>query len=399
MIETMRWFGPNDPVSLSYIRQAGATGIVTALHDVPLDQAWTVEQVKQHQQLIRDAGMEWTVVESISVAEEIKAYGAKAEKAIDTWLQSLRAVGEAGISTVCYNFSIGVDWVRTDTEFMLPNGAQALRFDANVFAAFDLFILKRPGAENDYTESRIAAAERCFETMSAGEKERLTNAIIAGLPGSMIEASGLDGFRNKLAEYEGLTNADIRRNLIEFQSIIVPEADRLGVKLGIHPNDPPKNLFGLPLAASTPEDFDAMFSANPSLNNGLTWCLGSLSPGNAKDAIDIGKKYADRIHFAHLRVVEKDSDDPESFQEAEHLAGEVDLVEALDIMLTEEERRAIAGIRSEIAIRPDHGHRIADDLNREGNPGYSYYGRMKGLAELRGAAAGLRFAKQRGLSA
>lgn len=395
MIETMRWFGHDDAVSLQHIRQAGATGVVTALHDVPLNVAWTTEQVIKRRSEIQEAGLDWTVVESIPVAEEIKAQGAKAESHIDTWLKSLRAVAEAGIKTVCYNFSIGVDWVRTDTEFTLPNGAQALRFDANVFAAFDLFILKRPGAEEYHSAERIAAAEKCFAAMSNAEKERLTNAIIAGLPGSMIGALGLDAFRQKLAEYEGLTNADIRRNLIEFQSIVVPEAEALGVDLCIHPNDPPKNLFGLPLAASTREDFEAMFSANPSPANGLTWCLGSLSPGNAKDAIAIGRTHADRIQFTHMRVVEKDKDDPESFQEAEHLAGDVDLVEALDILLQEEARRERSGSPKPIAMRPDHGHRIADDLKREGNPGYSYSGRMKGLAELRGAIAGLRYAQKR----
>ncbi|MBE9640466.1 mannonate dehydratase [Salipiger mangrovisoli] len=392
MIETMRWFGPDDPVTLSNIRQAGATGIVTALHDVPLEKAWTSEQVKARKAKIRDAGLEWDVVESIPVAEEIKATGAQAEKAIETWIESLRAVAEAGIPTVCYNFSIGVDWVRTDTEFSLANGVQALRFDATVFAAFELFIMKRPGAEGSYDQRRIEAAEKHFAAMTDEDKSKLTNAITAGLPGSMIGALGLDRFRAKIAEYEGLSNADIRRNLIEFQSIVVPEAERLGVNLAIHPNDPPKNLFGLPLAASTPEDFNAMFEANPARCNGLTWCLGSLSVGDPDDALRIGRDHADRIHFAHLRVVEKDDADPESFMEAEHLGGSVSLVAALDILRREEMRRLATGTPRPIPFRPDHGHRLADDLTRAGNPGYSFYGRLKGLAELRGALAGLRYA-------
>jgi mannonate dehydratase len=391
----MRWFGPEDPVTLSNIRQAGATGVVTAMHDVPLETAWTAEQVKARKAMIRNAGLDWDVVESIPVAEEIKATGAKAEQAIESWIESLHAVAAAGIPTVCYNFSIGVDWVRTDTEYDLANGAQALRFDATVFAAFELFILKRPGAEAAYDTGRIEAAEKCFAEMSDEDKTKLTNAITAGLPGSMIGALGLDSFRAKIAEYEGLTNADIRRNLIEFQSIIVPEAKKLGVNLAIHPNDPPKNLFGLPLAASTPEDFDAMFTANPSRTNGLTWCLGSLSVGDPEDALRIGRDHADRIHFAHLRVVEKDADDPDSFMEAEHLGGAVSLVAALDTLRYEEMRRAASGAPCPIPFRPDHGHRLADDLTRQGNPGYSFYGRLKGLAELRGALAGLSYADQK----
>lgn len=394
MIETMRWFGPDDPVALSDIRQAGASGVVTALHEVPLQEAWKTEQIKARQGMIGRAGLEWTVVESIPVAEEIKATGAKAEKAIATWIECLRAVAAAGIPTVCYNFSIGVDWVRTDTEFRLPNGAQALRFDATVFAAFELFILKRHGAEATYDQNRIESAEKCFAGMSDNDKAKLTNAITAGLPGSMIGPLGIESFREKIAEYDGLTNADIRRNLIEFQSIIVPEAERLGVDLAIHPNDPPKNLFGLPLAASTPEDFDAMFTANPSRTNGLTWCLGSLSVGNPIDAMRIGRDHASRIHFAHLRVVEKDADDPESFMEAEHMGGAVSLVAALDILRREELRRAEFGSQRPIPFRPDHGHRLADDLTRQGNPGYSFYGRLKGLAELRGALAGLSYADE-----
>ncbi|PWJ13865.1 mannonate dehydratase [Jannaschia seohaensis] len=393
MIETMRWFGPNDPVPLTYIRQAGASGIVTAMHDIPLDRAWTAPEVRARREMIEEAGLDWTVVESIPVAEEIKATGTKAGAAVETWLNSLRAVAEAGIETVCYNFSIGVDWVRTDTEFTLPNGAQALRFDATAFAAFDLFILQRPGAEADYLPERIEAAERAHVAMTEAERQRLTEAIVAGLPGSMIGAVGLDAFREKLASYEGLTNDGIRQNLIDFQSVIVPEAERLGVDLCIHPNDPPKNLFGLPLAVSTPEDFKTIFEANPSPANGLTWCLGSLSVGAAEDAIKIGRTHSDRIRFAHLRVVQKDESDADCFEEAEHLAGEVSLIEAVEVLLTEEDRRASRGAPKPIPMRPDHGHRIADDLTRTVNPGYSFYGRLKGLAELRGAAAALLYTR------
>lgn len=337
--------------------------------------------------------MQWTVVESIPVDEKIKAEGLSAGAEIETWLASLRAVAKAGLRTVCYNFTIGVDWVRTDTEYVRPDGAQALRFDATTFAAFDLFILKRPGAEDAHSPERIALAERRFQAMSPDERERLTRAIVAGLPGSMIGALDLDAFREKLVSYSHLNNASIRKNLIDFQSVVVPEAERLGVELCIHPNDPPKSLFGLPLAASTPSDFDAMFAATPSPANGLTWCLGSLSVACAKDAMHIGRTHADRIRFAHLRVVLKDEGDPDSFEEAEHLDGALDLVEAVDILLSEEDRRAAAGTPAPIPMRPDHGHRIADDLGRRVNPGYSFYGRMKGLAELRGAAAGLRYAR------
>lgn len=393
MIETMRWFGPDDPVPLTHIRQAGATGIVTAMNDIPLDRAWTAAEVRARREMIEAAGMDWSVVESIPVDEEIKATGLKAEEAVATWLASLNAVAEAGIKTVCYNFSIGVDWVRTDTEFTLPNGAQALRFDATAFAAFDLFILQRSGAEADYSADRIRAAEKAYASMSDSERDRLTRAIVAGLPGSMIGAVGLDAFREKLASYEGLSNDAIRQNLIDFQSVVVPEAERLGVDLCIHPNDPPKNLFGLPLAASTPNDFKTIFEANSSSANGLTWCLGSLSVGDAENAMQIGRTHAERIRFAHLRVVQKDKSDPDSFEEAEHLGGAVSLIEAVDVLLQEEDRREASGAPKPIPMRPDHGHRIADDLNRAVNPGYSFYGRLKGLAELRGAAAALRYAR------
>lgn len=395
MIETMRWFGPSDHVTLSNIRQAGASGVVTAMHDIALETPWPLSQVLSRKSEIEASGLRWDVVESIPVAEEIKATGVSAGKDVETWIKSLHAVAEAGLKTVCYNFSIGVDWVRTDTEFTLANGAQALHFDATAFAAFDLFILKRQGAEAEYTAKRIELAERYFSKASEEELKRLTQAITAGLPGAMIGALDIGAFREKIARYSAITNDEIRANLLEFQSVVVPEAERLGVDLCIHPNDPPNSLFGLPLAASTPEDFNKMFAANPSPANGLTWCLGSLSVGDPAEALSIGRNHADRIRFAHLRVVSKDHDDPESFHEAEHLSGEVDLIEAVDILLREEDRRSASGATAPIPMRPDHGHRIADDLQRAVNPGYSFYGRLKGLAELRGAAAALRYVRAR----
>lgn len=391
MIETMRWFGPNDPVSLADIRQSGATGIVTALHDVPIDQAWSPKDVIARRDMISAAGLEWQVVESIPVHESIKQAGPDAAGHIDIWLQSMRAVAQAGLRTICYNFMPILDWTRTNLDYPLSNGATALRFDYTAIAAFDLFILRRDGAEDDYSSQRIKAAKAYFDALAKDEIDTLTSALIAGLPGMTGIGYDVENIIAAIAPYRDISNADLLQNLIVFQTAVAPVAEELGVMLAIHPDDPPRPILGMPRCASTRANFREMFAATPSRSNGLTWCLGALSSAVEEDAIAIGEDHADRIHFSHLRVVEKDAGDVESFQEAEHLAGDVSLVRAVDLLLTEEKSRAAKGENRAIPMRPDHGHRIAGDLKSKTNPGYGLYGRMKGLAELRGIAAGLRY--------
>ncbi|MBT5186183.1 MAG: mannonate dehydratase [Kordiimonadaceae bacterium] len=391
MIESMRWFGAKDPVSLQSIRQAGATDIVSALLDIPFDQPWPLEAVIKHRDEISAAGLKWSVVESIPIHESIKHKGADADHYIDVWIKSLNSVATAGIKTVCYNFMPIIDWTRTNLEFSLANGATALRFDATAFAAFDLFILRRPSGEKDYTAKRIAAAKKYFDDLDQNQTKQLTDSIIAGLPGNVTGSYNLESFIDAISIYQEISNEELLNNLIDFQKRVVPIAEELGVTLAIHPDDPPRPLLGMPRAVSKRGDFQKMFSEVPSINNGLTWCLGSLSAGDSEDTFNIGEDHPDRIHFAHLRAVSKDPDDPECFQEAEHLGGDVSLVRAIDIILSEEKKRHGNGNQSKIIIRPDHGHRLADDLGKDTNPGYGFYGRMKGLAELRGVAAALAY--------
>ncbi|MEH6631794.1 MAG: mannonate dehydratase [Halopseudomonas aestusnigri] len=397
MIESMRWFGPSDPVSLADIRQSGASSVVTALHEIPVDQAWSKQDVLDRRDMINAAGLEWDVVESIPVHDSIKRFDNEAFGYIKIWIESLRAVANAGITTVCYNFMPVLDWTRTDLDHRLPNGGSALRFDATAFAAFDLYILKRPNADKDFSNSRIEAAKNFYDKLSSEEIGKLSNSVIAGLPGGMTGGHNLDGLRKAIELYQGITHDKLLDNISAFQAAVVREAEELGVLLAIHPDDPPRPLLGLPRAASTRQDFETMFSRVPSISNGLTWCLGSLSAGNPEEAMEIGREQAQRIHFSHLRVVESDEHDLESFQEAEHLGGDVSLVSAIDLLLNEENRRQSYGINQPIPIRPDHGHRILEDLEQETNPGYGAIGRMKGLAELRGVVAGLSYRNERSL--
>lgn len=385
MLESMRWFGASDAVSLRDIRQCGARGVVTALHEIAPDRAWPADRVAAVRDEIAAAGLDWAVVESIPVHDEIKRGGPRADEMTGVWIDSLRAVAQAGTRVVAYNFMPVLDWTRTDLDHPVPDGSTTLRFDADAFAAFDLHILKRKGAERDHVAARRARADALASGLDDAQAARLTRAIVAGLPGGMSGSHDLDGLREAIARYRGVGREDLLANIVAFQNRVAPEAERLGMRLAIHPDDPPRPLLGLPRAASTRDDFKAMFSAAPSPANGLTWCLGSLTAGHdPADALRIGADHAARIHFAHFRVVERDADDPESFQEAEHLGGAVSLVEAVALLTGEERRRG-----AEIPMRPDHGRRMLDDLNRDANPGYGLLGRMRGLAELRGAAAGL----------
>jgi mannonate dehydratase len=387
MRQAWRWFGADDPVTLDHVRQAGASDVVSALHHVPPGEAWTREDVEAHRALIETAPadrtpLRWSVVESIPVPDEVKRRGADAQGAIAAWIASLEAVAAAGIRTVCYNFMPVLDWTRTDLDWPLPTGATALRFDQARFAAFDLHVLEREGAERDYDEATRRRAKAVADALTDEEASALTRTIAAGLPGATTEALDLDAFRSRLETYAGIDADSLRSNLVAFLERVAPVAERLSVKLTLHPDDPPRPLFGLPRIASTAADYEALFAAVPSPSNGMCFCTGSLGVRADNDLPGIARDFADRIHFVHLRATKRDSDGL-SFHEADHLDGDVDMVAVLQVLLAEDARR---GGGEDIPFRPDHGHRMLHDLDsdRPVNPGYTAVGRLKGLAELRG---------------
>jgi len=389
MKETWRWFGPQDPISLAQVKQAGATGIVTALHHMYRGEAWPLAEVMKRKAEIEAAGLEWSVVESIPVHNSIKLRSGDFRFYVDAWKDSLRAVAQAGVKVVCYNFMPVVDWTRTDLKWALPSTGYALRFDAIDFAAYDMFILARKNAEAQYDGRRVNAARTRFEDMPDARRINLERTIIAGLPGA--EASYTrEEFRRQVSEYEGVTEEDLRANLLAFLREIAPVAAELGLRLCIHPDDPPWSLFGLPRVMSTAEDVRAIFGAADVAANGLTFCVGSFGARADNDLEGMVREFAQRIHFAHLRQVRRDEDG--SFYEAEHLDGSSDMVGVVRALLEEEARRRREGrADAEIPMRPDHGHLLADDIDKKTNPGYSYVGRLKGLAELRGVARGLSY--------
>ena len=394
MRQGWRWFGPKDPVSLDDVRQAGATDVVTALHETPIGVPWTLDGVRERQALVAAANgsrtpLHWTVVESIPVHDDIKVGTPGHERYVDAFIRSMEALSAAGIRTICYNFMPVIDWTRTDLAFGLPTGGKALRFDADAFAAFDLFLLKRPRAENDYAPVEIERAERALAAMNEEARERLVRTVIAGLPGNMAGSYDLARFRDALSRYEGMDAERFRGRLVSFLESILPEAERLSLKLAIHPDDPPFPLLGLPRVVSTDGDLARLFGKLPSSANGLTLCTGSFGVRPDNDLPGMAKRWADRIHFAHLRTTTREAG--RSFHEAEHLSGDVDLVPVVEVLLEEEDRRREAGWDAwEIPFRPDHGHQILDDLGKTTNPGYSAIGRLKGLAEIRGIVAALR---------
>jgi mannonate dehydratase len=390
MKETWRWFGPDDPIPLDHIRQAGATGIVSALHHVYRGEAWPWTEVRKRKEEILAAGFAWSVVESIPVHNSIKLRSGPCATFIDAWKESVAAVAKAGVNVVCYNFMPVVDWTRTDLRWCLPTTGYALRFDAVDFAAYDIFILKRKGAEAEYNEDRVRDARARFQAMPDPRKDDLEQTIIAGLPGA--EAShNRETIRGLIAEYGGLTAADLRRNLIAFLQEVVPVAQENGVRLAIHPDDPPWPLFGVPRVVSTAEDVRQIFGACNTLANGLTFCVGSFGARADNDLLAMVREFGARIHFVHLRQVRREPDG--SFHEAEHLAGSSDMVGVVRALLEEEAQRRGAGRPDhEIPMRPDHGHLLADDIGKKVNPGYSFVGRLKGLAELRGVMHGLKCA-------
>lgn len=392
MKQAWRWFGPEDPVSLEDIRQAGASEIVTALHGFAPGAVWTRQAVAERKALIEDTPkgrtpLVWRVVESIPVPDAIKLHGASAREAVEAWCESLAAVAANGIRLVCYNFMPVVDWTRTDLDYKLPSGATCLRFDADKFAAFDLFLLEREGAEAEYDAPARARAKAAFAAMSAQERQALVETIAAALPGSTTQSLTLPGFRAKLEAYRGIDAAALRANLIGFLQAVTPLAEKLGVRLTLHPDDPPRPLFGLPRIASHAQDYRALFAAVPSEANGMCFCTGSLGVDARNDLSEIAREFAPRIHFVHLRATKREAN-PLSFHEADHLAGDVDMVSVLRVLLAENTRRG-AGADAGIPFRPDHGHRMLDDLNKRTNPGYSAIGRLKGLAELRGVITAL----------
>jgi mannonate dehydratase len=376
-------------ISLDQIKQAGATGIVSALHHIYRGEAWPLDEVLKRKAEIESVGLVWSVVESIPVHNSIKLRSGPYRQYIAAWEDSLAAIAKAGVPVVCYNFMPLVEWTRTNLKWRLPSTGYALRFDAVDFAAYDLFLLERPGAELDYSPERVAAARARFASMSKAQQDELEQVILAGLPGA--ESSyNRRLFRESRVEWEGATPGDLRSALVAFLQEVVPVAEDLGLRLAIHPDDPPWPLFGLPRVVSTAGDARSILAGVDNPANGLTFCVGSYGARADNDLLAMIGEFAPRIHFAHLRQVVREADG--SFHEAEHLHGSSDIVGAIRALLAEESRRRRAKRGDhEIPMRPDHGHLLAGDINKKTNPGYSYVGRLKGLAELRGVVEGLKY--------
>jgi mannonate dehydratase len=396
MEQTWRWYGPSDPVTLADIRQAGATGIVTALHEVPIGEIWTEEAIAERKRHIewddsvepgKCRGLTWSVIESIPVHEDIKLGKTNREKWIEKYKESIRNVGKVGIPVVTYNWMPVVDWTRTNLNLELEDGAKALHFDVSEYIAFDLFILERKGAEKEYTKDQIEAAKRKFESMSSEQQYVLQHNIIAGLPGGQ-EGYSLEDFSRRLDEYTMMTSDQYRENLKYFLEQVVPVAINSGVRLAIHPDDPPVPLFGLPRVVSTESDLQYIINVVDSIYNGLCICTGSLGVRSDNDLPGIIERLGNKINFLHLRSTQRDADG--SFHEAGHLRGDVDMYSVIVSVLKEQKKRHAAHRRDEkIPMRADHGHTILDDLKKKTNPGYSAIGLLRGQAELRGLELGI----------